>query len=621
MGRGGRHAPYSALRNSLRLVFRRFASSSVEIHIEELVCGLLELELRATPLSAMTPSETSPLLPKLPRRRSASHPIDPSGGLVPEGADPYISESDASDGENIDGGDIERQASNGDSTKHVGLPEVKKKMKWIFPAIAIGVFLAAADQTLVVSTYGTIGTDLKALNNTSWIATAYFLTLSAFQPVYGKLSDIFGRKECLLFAYTIFGLGSLCCGLARNMGELIAARAFAGIGGGGMTTVVSILMSDVVTLRERGTWQGYINIIYASGSAAGAPIGGLLADSIGWRWAFLVQAPLCVLAFIAVAAILDLPKQDHSHWREKILKIDFLGALILVSAVFGLLVGLDRGSNVSWSDPITIAGLCTCPLFIVFVLVEKYVASNPFAPGRIILNRSLFACYLCNFFSFGGWLASLFFIPLYWQVSQGYNAARAGLLLVPCIFSGVSGSLIGGIYMQKTGQYYWITGIAYSNLVVGLAVILLFAGVVTQNIAAMVVGTCICGFSNGIGVTTTLIGLIANASHADQAVATACSYLFRSLGSVFGISMCATAFNQVLRKTLKAALDGDKDADEIAKRVRESLTYLRGLEPGLKEIVIECYGKSARAALYVSVGMVFGSAFFSWFIKEKRLGK
>lgn len=405
------------------------------------------------------------------------------------------------------------------------------------------------------------------------------------------------------------------------MNQLIAARAFAGIGGGGMTTVVSILLSDVVSLRERGTWQGYINVIYASGSAAGAPLGGLLADSLGWRWAFIAQGPLCVVAIIAVSAILHLPKQDHSHWKEKVIKIDFLGAAILVIAVFGFLVGLDRGSNVSWSNPITIAGLCTTPLFIVFVLVEKHVASHPFAPFRIILNRSLFACYLCNFFSFGGWLASLFFIPLYWQVSGGLRASQAGLLLVPCIASGVSGSLFGGFYMQKTGKYYWITGIAYANLVVGLTIALLFAGTVMESRAIMVVGTCICAFGNGIGVTTTLVGLIANASHADQAVATACSYLFRSLGCVFGISLCATAFNQTLRKTLESALNGDEDAGKIAERVRESLSYFRSLNPELQGVVRECYGQATRAALGVGIGMVAGSAFFAWFIREKRLGK
>lgn len=215
------------------------------------------------------------------------------------------------------------------------------------------VFLSAADQTLVVSTYGTIGTELKALNSTSWIATAYFVTLSAFQPLYGKISDIFGRKPCLLFAYLVFGIGSTLCGFARTIEELIAARAVAGLGGAGMNTITSILMSDVVSLRERGAWQGYLNIIYAFGAGAGAPIGGLLADSIGWRWAFILQGPICLAAILAVALVLHMPKTDHSHWVEKLWKIDFLGALVLLVAVTGVLVGLDHGSNVSWNSMYT----------------------------------------------------------------------------------------------------------------------------------------------------------------------------------------------------------------------------------------------------------------------------
>lgn len=158
-----------------------------------------------------------------------------------------------------------------------------------------------------MASYGQIGSDLEALNLTSWIATSYFLTLTSFQPLYGKLSDIFGRKACLLFAYAVFGTGCLFCGLAQNIHELIAARVrgtnlrdlymtdhfqvFQGIGGGGMTTVVSILMSDIVPLRDRGVWQGVINIIYATGSGIGAPLGTdtlvLLRHSlISRRWHF-----------------------------------------------------------------------------------------------------------------------------------------------------------------------------------------------------------------------------------------------------------------------------------------------------------------------------------------------
>ncbi|MCJ1373392.1 hypothetical protein MMC20_004620 [Loxospora ochrophaea] len=539
------------------------------------------------------PSETSPLLAKpvsvLP------DPGDAPAGILPNGVDINAE----ANGSSKPGNDQESQSQDDQGDRkgqYQGMPEIKKKLKYILPAMSIGIFLAAADQTIIVSSYGIIGSDLKALNNTSWVATSYFLTLTSIQPLYGKLSDIFGRKPALLFGYAVFGTGCLFCGLARNMSELIAARAFAGIGGGGMTTVVSIMMSDIVPLRERGTWQGIINIIYAAGAGCGAPLGGVLADSIGWRWAFLGQAPLCAVALLSVAFVLKLPKKDSSGWKAKLRRVDFPGAVVLVAAVFTLLLGLDRGSNVAWSSPITIASLCVSfPLFISFVLVEQYYAAEPFAPGHIIFERSLFACYLCNFFSFGGWLSALFYIPLFFQAVDGFNATQAGVRLLPGIIAGVSGSLFAGLLMQKTGKYYWLTVIAYSFLTVGMVPILLCTGLVVNSTYGISLGLVINGFSNGIGVTTTLIGLIANAAPQDQAVATACSYLFRSLGSVVGLSLSATVVQQSLRVQLRNRLGSGKDADRIVQGVRESLEYIKTLNPEIAEIVRQCYGSATTA--------------------------
>nr|QWW20882.1 MFS transporter [Cladonia macilenta] len=507
-----------------------------------------------------------------------------------------------------------------DATQYQGMPEVKAKLAYILPAISIGIFLAAADQTIIVSCYGKIGSDLNALNNTSWVATAYFITLTSFQPLYGKLSDIFGRKACILFAYTIFGVGCLFCGLARNMNELIAARTFAGIGGGGMTTVISILMSDIVPLRERGTWQGIINIIYATGAGCGAPLGGLLADTISWRWAFLAQAPMCAIAFLSVAIILKLPKQEVSDWRTKFRRIDFLGAFVLVAAVSTMLLGLDWGSNHGWSQTTTIVSLClSLPLFIAFVCVELKVAVDPFAPGRIIFERSLVACYLCNFFSFAGWLGVIFYLPLFFQAVDELSASQAGLRLLPGIVAGVSGSLFGGVVMQKTGRYYWLTVIAYTTLTIGIIPILLCSGIVLNSTYGIAVGLVLCGFSNGIGVTTSLIGLIANASTEDQAVATACSYLFRSLGSVIGLSLSATVVQQSLRTQLRDRLRSGKDADQIVKRVRESLEYIKSLDPEIQVTVRHCYGIATRNGFALMLVLVSFAMISSWFIREKRL--
>jgi hypothetical protein len=320
--------------------------------------------------------------------------------------------------------------------------------------------------------------------------------------------------------------------------------------------------------------------------------------------------------------LLDLPKAAESNWKTKIRRIDFFGAFILLSAVAVLLTGLDRGSNVAWSDRLTIVYLAvSAPLVILFIVVEKWVASEPFAPGHIIFERSVFASYLCNFFSFAGWLGALFYAPFYFQAVYGKTATQASILLIPSIICGVSGSLVGGIYMQKTGKYYWLTVGCYTSLVFGLLVFVAFSGVIVSSIPGMVVGMMICAFSNGIGVTSTLIALLANANPEDQAIATACSYLFRSLGSVFGLALSSTALNQVLRTSLRERLGSGRDADKIADGVRRNLDLLKKLEPKIRDIVRECYAKSTHVAFSLQVIVVAGAVVSAFWIREKPLNR
>lgn len=405
------------------------------------------------------------------------------------------------------------------------------------------------------------------------------------------------------------------------MPELVAARVFQGIGGGGMTVVVSILLSDIIPLRERGNWQGYINIIYASGAGLGAPLGGFFVDSVGWRWAFLSQAPMTLIAFTAVSFALKDPVRDNVNWRQKLRRVDFLGAGVLIVAVFSLLAALDQGSNVSWSSPITIAAICvSLPAFLLFVFVEMKISVEPMAPGHIVFAGPLLACYLCNFFSFGGWLAMIFYIPLYYQVVDGKSATAAGLRLLPAIMLGVIGSLFAGQVMKRTGRYFWLTVICYATLVLGMIPVILCTGSIVKSTIGISIGISICGFSNGIGVTSSLIALIANATPADQAIATACSYLFRSLGSVTGVSLSSTIFQQSLRNNLAHDLKNGQDAERIVKGVRQSIEFIWSLKPELRELVVDCYEHAIFWSFIFSVVVSAGAFFSAWGIREKKLG-
>jgi hypothetical protein len=203
-----------------------------------------------------------------------------------------------------------------------------------------------------------------------------------------------------------------------------------------------------------------------------------------------------------------LPVSNTEDWFMKFRRIDFLGAVVLVAAVSSFLLGIDRGSNLSWSLPITIISLsASAALCILFIFVEIYMAAEPFAPGHIIFNRVLFACFSCNFFALAGWVGPLFYIPLFFQAADGVSATVAGLRLIPAIVAGVLGSLVGGFVIKKTRKYFWITVVAYSFVVGGMVAVFLFSGAAVYNTVLMIVGMTIAAFGSGIGVTTTLIAL------------------------------------------------------------------------------------------------------------------
>lgn len=480
------------------------------------------------------------------------------------------------------------------------------------------------------------------------ILTRYFLTLTTFQPLYGRLSDIFGRKECLLFAYSVFGLGCLGCGLAGDIVQLCAARAVAGIGGGGMNAVVSILMTDLVPLRDRGLWQGYINMVYAVGVASGAPIGGLLADSLGWRFAFVGQFPLTILAWLAVFWVLDLPRTDHAHWTVKLRRVDFLGALALSAATFVLLWGLDNGANEGWSRPVTVVPLALTPvLFALFIFIEVRVVASPFAPGHVILDPPLLAAYGANFFGLAAQMGAMFFIAMFYQAAMALSATHSGALFVPSTFFGLTGSLSAGLLIRKTGKFYGLSLVGYLVMLLGLIPLVLFSGAAVKSVTGVVIGMMIMAFGGSIcewklpsplfcspgkqadeklteappAVTTTLIAIIANAPPEEVAVAVACSYLFRSLGSTIGISLSTAVLQQVLRMQLTSRLNDEGQAADIEEHVRQSLDYIWTLPPQVADIVRDCYAVATTWAFLPPAVLAILCLISAYFIREKRLDR
>jgi hypothetical protein len=300
--------------------------------------------------------------------------------------------------------------------------------------------------------------------------------------------------------------------------------------------------------------------------------------------------------------------------------------------VFSLLLGLDGGSNVGWSSVRhTIVPLSVAPiLFAIFLVVEIKVASHPFAPGHVILDRAMFAAYLSNFFGVAGQISPLFFLPLFYQAVDGYSATRAGLLLIPSMVAAVCASIGGGLVIRRTGRYYWITVASFGLLLCSVVPLALFTGLVANSTTGITFGLVLLALGAGSGITTTLVGLISNAAQEDSAVVIACSYLFRSLGSSIGISVASAVLQQVLRTQLAQRLrdlppeqggGGEDRAREIEERVRQSLDYIGTLEPAVAAVVRRCYAVATQAAFIPSAVFLTCAFVSTWWIKEKRLGK
>lgn len=330
--------------------------------------------------------------------------------------------------------------------------------------------------------------------------------------------------------------------------------------------------------------------------------------------------PLCAIAFTAVFLCLHLPKEDHSHWREKIARVDFLGATLLVLAVIGLLSGLDSGSNRGWSDDLTVISLSVTPfLFAAFLYVESRVASNPFAPGHIIFDRSLFACYAGNFFAVSGQTASLFFAPLFFQAVQGLSTMQSGTLLIPCLVCAVLSSLGGGYIIKRTGRYYWVTFAGY--FILFLSTLPLMASIYLRSTPGAVASLAATSIGAGSAITTTLVALLSNSTTADTAVVVASSYLFRSLGSSIGISVASAVLQQVLRTELAARLGGGNAAKEIEERVRKDLGAIADLPVAVARQVRDGYRLALGAAAGPSVLVCALAVLATLFVKERNVRK
>lgn len=349
----------------------------------------------------------------------------------------------------------------------------------------------------------------------------------------------------------------------------------------------------------------------------GAP-GSLL--TLTTRRAFLLQGPLCALAITCVAVIFNPPAPQSDSWQNKVRRIDFQGAFILILTLGNLLMGLDNLAKSSWKSPLVIFQLSFAAVHIpVFIYVESR-AKEPFAPVGLIFGRDLIGQYMCIFFGVAASYGVMFYLPLFYQLVHHATSAAAGLMLVPAVVAGVVGSLAWGVAMKRTGRISWLVVMAYVCLAAGCTMLLLSAIFLPDNTASLVIALAVGGLGNGSGITSTLIAVIANSTPEDQATVTGCSYLARSLGTTVGLSISSMVVQKALQESLGRRLAGfpGLDVEKIIRKVTESLDYLDELVPAVREEVIEGYATALRLAFAILVGYALLALMSTALVREKR---
>jgi EmrB/QacA subfamily drug resistance transporter len=401
----------------------------------------------------------------------------------------------------------------------------------ILVGLMLGMFLAALDQTIVATALPRISSDLKGIEHLSWVVSAYLLTSTAATPIYGKLSDLYGRKVMLQIAIVIFLLTSVLCGLAATMPQLVAFRALQGLGGGGLISMAHATIADVISPRERGRYQGYIASTFAVSSIIGPVLGGLFVDHLTWRWVFWINLPIAVGAL--VLSELTLKRLVARRLRHR---IDYPGAVLIVAAVCCLLLVTTMGGNeVAWNSPL-IAGLAAGSL-VLFALcvVQERRASEPILPPRLFADGVFLVASLVNILTSITMLGGIVFMPLFLQLVYGLGAGDSGLMLIPFTGATVVAAVSAGRLMAATGRYkvFPLIGVTLT-----LAAMLGLSTVTPATPLALVGGAmALCGLGIGLVMPILVVVVQNTVETRDLGTATASISFFRSMGGSFGVAL------------------------------------------------------------------------------------
>ncbi|OCK82915.1 major facilitator superfamily transporter [Lepidopterella palustris CBS 459.81] len=495
----------------------------------------------------------------------------------------------------------------------------------------LGVFISNADGSLVLATHPVIASEFNDLSDSSWLFTSFALAGAATQSLYGKLSDIYGRKALVLVAYALFALGCAVVGVGNAMWQVILGRVISGAGGAGMTVLVSILITDLVSLREVASWRAYVNIVATIGRSLGGPFGGWLADTIGWRWSFFGQAPLIVIAMLLCWAVLpshnvkqNLTEPHRSkETSSRLARIDFLGAALMAAMTLSFLLPIEIGGvKIPWSHPVVpILFSCGVVLAILFVMTEAWWGKEPIFPLQLLRQRDAVASYLIMGFQVAAQLGMMFSVPLYFQITAKASNTVAGAHLFPAVAGNAIGGITSGLLINRFGRYKALIVFAsLSSSISYLLLILRWHGHTDWLESLYIIPG---GLGTGIAQSALFISLQAAIDPAHTAVATSALYLSATVGMIMGLAGVSTTMQEMLRRALDRRLlglgYGTRKRAGIVEKAVSDIGYVHNVTGVVANAVMGAYVEGLGYTHVVSLGCSLLAFVGSLVLREHKL--
>jgi len=492
-------------------------------------------------------------------------------------------------------------------------PTDRRSVLLVVSGLMLVMLLASLDQTIVSTALPTIVGELGGLEHLSWVVTAYLLAVTIVTPLYGKLGDLYGRKIVLQGALAIFLVGSVLCGLAQGMTELIAFRAIQGLGGGGLMVSAQAAIGDVVPPRERGKWTGLFGAVFGISSIAGPLIGGFLTTNASWRWIFYVNVPLGLVAFGVLAVTLPGKRERVEH------SIDYVGTALLAAALSALVLATTLGgTSYDWNSPFIIAmGVITVVGIAAFVVAERR-AKEPILPPSLFRNRvftvTSAVSLVVGFALFGG----LTFLPLFQQVVRGDSPTESGLQLLPVMAGLLFTSILSGQVITRTGRYRWFPIAGTAIGAVGLLLLAQLDRETSTALAALYM--LIFGLGLGMVMQVLVLAVQNSVDYEMLGVATSGATLFRSIGGSLGTALLGAVFTNKLSHELAANLPlGGRGAAAAANVGSLDPSAVERLPAAVRDGYLTSFTESVDLVFLVAAGIMAIAFLLTWLIPERPL--